>query len=60
MKPTCDYRVKIFSPTSNPLGRERNWRLNQWPLADELIIHAYIIKLYKEKNKKDAVQAASR
>lgn len=36
--------VKLSVPLPDFCGGERGWTLNQLPIANDLIIHAYIIK----------------
>lgn len=41
----CDWRVGTLSPSpSHLVGEERIWRLNQLPVANDLISHGYVMK----------------
>ena len=39
-----DYRAGTFSPTVDLQGEERDWRLNQSRLANDLINHDFVKK----------------
>lgn len=41
----CDYRVGTFNLSPDLWGAEGDWTLNQLPMADSLINHAYVMEL---------------
>lgn len=42
---SCDWRVGTLSPSpAHLMGKERIWRLNQLPVANDLINHGYVMK----------------
>lgn len=50
-------RLELSAPPPWLLRREKSWKLDQWPRANDLIKHAYVMKLHKPP--KDRVWRAS-